>query len=93
MDIEEVHEHCLEDILKMKHALIEYLEPYILGDSDIECCEAGEIIDMIKDLAAAERYSEQACYYRAAVKAMHENPEHAMDYISKYGEAQQKASV
>lgn len=82
MDIEEMHNHCLEEILKMKHALVEYLEPYILGDSDIQCCEAGEIIDMIKDLAAAERYSEQACYYRAVAKAMRENPEQARSKTS-----------
>lgn len=93
MDVEDMHEHCLDDILKMKYALIEYLEPYILEDSDIQCCEAGEVIDMIKDLAAAERYSEQACYYRTVVKAMHESPERAMDYISKYGETQNKTSA
>lgn len=44
--------------------------------------EAGQVVDMIKDLAAADRYSAQACYYNTVVKAMKNEPHnYRMGYI------------
>lgn len=85
--------HTMDDICKIKCHLIEFIEEYLLQEdlSDIDTDEAGKIIDMIKDLAATERYHAQTCYYRTVVDAMHENSEEAMSYISEYSEAPHKS--
>ena len=49
--------------------------------------EAGQVVDMIKDLAAADRYSAQACYYNTVVKAMKNEPHnYRMGYIPEQDE-------
>lgn len=89
----ETDTHAMDDICKIKCHLIEFIEEYLLQEdlSNIDTDETGKIIDMIKDLAATERYHAQTCYYYTVVDAMHENSEEAMGYISKYNKAPGKS--
>lgn len=47
------------------------------GVQNVNTNEAGEVVDMIKDLADAEEKLWKACYYKCIVKAMHEDGEYA----------------
>lgn len=79
-----MEEHSAEDICKMKHSLIEFIEPHIYDCSQTDTDEAGKIIDMIKDLAAAERYQAQACYYSTVIEAMKEHDDEDWCYRMGY---------
>lgn len=46
------------------------------GVQNVNTNEAGEVVDMIKDLAEAEEKLWKACYYKCIVKAMHEENEY-----------------
>lgn len=76
--IEHENELCSEKISKMKQILVDAMyEDLEHNDiSGIDAEEAGEVIDMIKDLAAAERYCAQACYYASVTEAMHSGAGH-----------------
>ena len=66
----------------MKHKLVELMDYKLKGGAEnVNTDEAGKVIDMIKDLAAAERYCAQACYYSSVVDAMEENKR----YMSRMG--------
>lgn len=45
------------------------------GIQCVDTCEAGQVVDMIKDLADAEEKCWKACYYQKIVEAMHEAKE------------------
>ena len=45
------------------------------GVQCVDTCEAGQVVDMIKDLAEAEEKCWKACYYQKIVEAMHEAKE------------------
>lgn len=74
----------------MKYALVEYMEGFLNVDADynmINTTEAGLIIDMIKDLAEAEKDCAKACYYKTVVAAVEcENENHRLGYIPEYDE-------
>ena len=62
---------CLAKIGTMKQILTDEMCKRVCGNVEsVDTQEAGEIIDMIKDLAAAQRYSAQAMYYDTVVEAM-----------------------
>lgn len=65
-------EECLERICRMKHTLVKHLcQELCDGDmSSADTAETGQIIDMIKDLSASERYCAQAEYYTTVTDAM-----------------------
>lgn len=64
----------VKPICEMKESLLEWLKPHLEGDCiDIE--NAGEVIDMIKDLAKAEKSCYEAAYFKEVVKAMKEAEE------------------
>lgn len=46
------------------------------GVQNVNTHEAGQVVDMIKDLAKAEEKLWKACYYKSIVKAMHEEEEY-----------------
>lgn len=63
----------LETVTEMKNKLITKLNAEM--DKGFECLdakEAGEVTDMIKDLAEAEEKCMKALYYKSIVEAMHE---------------------
>lgn len=70
--------------LKEKMQKISELKNRILDDAKIECCESGDIekaglmVDMVKDLASAEKDCAEACYYKQIVEAMEEAKQEEM---------------
>lgn len=76
---------CCKELSKMKEALVDKLYDAFVSDttlSAIDTDEAGAIFDMIKDIAAAERYQAQACYYSTVTKSMDEESDsYIMGYI------------
>lgn len=66
----------VEELCKMRKTLSSWMNEEI--DKGKECVnteEAGDVVDMIKDLAEAEEKIWKACYYKQIVKAMHEAEE------------------
>lgn len=64
---------CSDKIACMKHELVEIMDYKLKsGAKNVDTDEAGKVIDMIKDLAAAERYCAQACYYSTVTEAMND---------------------
>lgn len=63
-----------DDICAAKKDLLDVFlgEIHSKGAANMDTKEAGEVVDMIKDLAEAEKYCMEACYYETIVKAMHE---------------------
>lgn len=69
-------EHKVKDISEMKETLTCWVKMEIAKGAP--CCnteELGEVIDMIKDLAEAEKSCYEACYYKSVTKAMEEYDE------------------
>lgn len=63
--------HNIERIKKMKECLIGVMEGELSkGACNVNTEEAGEVIDMIKDLAEAEEKCMKACYYKKVIEAM-----------------------
>lgn len=62
----------LRDICEMKKTLTDNLKAQMTNLETLDTKEAGEVVDMIKDLAQTEAYCWQACYYETVVKAMKE---------------------
>lgn len=75
--------HELKEMLKpikeMQHKLIEWTEEeFDKGKHCVDTKEAGEVVDMIKDLAEAEEKCMKACYYKKIIEAMDEAEEMGM---------------
>ena len=69
----------LEKICEMKDRISEFTQEAILGDkADLE--SAGKLVDMIKDLAKAEKDCWEACYYKTVVEAMTEGDDDRAGY-------------
>ena len=69
----------LEPIKKMKEKLITLSNTELeKGCAEVDTKEMGDVIDMIKDLAEAEKSCWAACYYEKVVEAMEEETEEPM---------------
>lgn len=66
--------HTLNDISSIKTNLVESLEYEMRckGTDNMDICATGQIVDMIKDLAQAEKDCMEKCYYESVVGAMDE---------------------
>lgn len=63
----------IERICKMKEKLMCATEAQFSGGLEcVDTNEAGDVVDMIKDLAETEEKIWKACYYKTVIKAMHE---------------------
>lgn len=64
-----------KDICDAKKDLLEVFmaELHTKGASGMDTKESGEVIDMVKDLAMAEKYCMEACYYEHVIKAMEDS--------------------
>lgn len=72
-----------EEICELKEKLTEWLEEeFEKGKEHVDAKEAGEVVDMIKDLAEAEEKAWKAMYYELISVAMTEAGE---DHKSRYG--------
>lgn len=67
--------HTLNDISCIKTDLVDGLRYELMmnGLKGVDTCEAGQIVDMIKDLAQTEKDCAEACYYREVIGAMREH--------------------
>lgn len=73
-------------LYEIKEELIDNLTAQIKekGLDRMSTTETGQVIDMIKDLAQAEKYCWEACYYKSVVEAMDEGSDY-MGYGSATG--------
>lgn len=77
MSIKDMEMH-MEKIGELKTELVGCLKSeFAKGLSCIDTKEAGEVTDMIKDLAETERNCYEACYYKSIVEAMEDAEEGA----------------
>lgn len=66
----------LTDIQEMKQSLVSLMKAELAkGCHEVDTHEAGEVVDMIKDLAETEEKCWKALYYKTVVKAMEESEE------------------
>lgn len=66
----------LSDICEMKDVLVKWLKHQIdMGAEAVDADEAGKVVDMIKDLADAEKSIREACYYKTVTAAMEDATE------------------
>lgn len=71
----------LKDLNEMKHTLIEAAKAQLAkGVENIDTEEMGEVVDMIKDLADAEKSCMEASYYENVTEAMDEYSDGRMGY-------------
>lgn len=76
------------DICEMKHRILDYVKGQIadgLEDTPSKVAILGEYIDMIKDLAEAEKACYEACYYESVVEAMDEAKDEYPMYNDRMG--------
>lgn len=63
-------------LCEMKDKLVSAMcDQLNMGIQNVNTNEAGEVVDMIKDLAEAEEKCWKACYYKSIVKSMKEEEE------------------
>ena len=66
-------EHCYEKLEFQKRHLCDWVDAEISkGRAHVNAQELGEAVDMIKDLAEAQRDIWEACYYKSVSEAMEE---------------------
>lgn len=65
-----------EDLCCLKKELIRAaMDECSRGVQNVDTREMGQVVDMIKDLAEAEKECWEACYYKSIVHGMHEEEE------------------
>ena len=80
------HKEAVEKICEIKKELLEFLDG-IIDERGLHCMETeetGEVVDMIKDLADAEKNCYKAEYYKSIVEAM-EDAEEEEELMMKLG--------
>lgn len=67
--------HTLGDISEMKTNLVQSLnyEMCCEGTNHMDIYKTGQVVDMIKDLASAEKDCMEKCYYENVINAMHQH--------------------
>lgn len=66
----------MEEIRELKNTLLQAVKTEVAkGVQCVDTKEAGEVIDMVKDLAEAEKCCMEACYYSKVVEAMTDDEE------------------
>lgn len=70
-----------EELCELKKRFIKIVEEQLnRGIELVNSKELGEAVDMVKDIAEAEKYCSEACYYTSIVKAMEEAKEEEQRY-------------
>ena len=86
--LEEMKKNASYDgITGIKKDLIKILdaELHMKGVDDLDTKDCGEVTDMIKDLAEAEKNCLEACYYEKIIKAMEQAEEYDEDDEDRMG--------
>lgn len=66
----------LKDINEIKHTLVDAVKAEVaMGVQNVDTAELGAVVDMIKDLAEAEKACMEACYYETVTEAMSDDGE------------------
>ena len=66
-------EKCFDKLDEMKKTLCCWVEGAISsGESNVNASELGAAVDMIKDIACAQKDIWESCYYKTVVDAMKE---------------------
>lgn len=73
----------VKPICEMNNKILEWLKPMLENDC-IDICSAGQVVDMIKDLAKAEKDCYEAAYYKEIIEAM-EDAEEEQEMMEKFG--------
>lgn len=74
----------MEEIRELKNTLLDAVKLEVSkGVQCVDTKEAGEVIDMVKDLAEAEKCCMEACYYTKIVEAMDETSEGVYGYNNR----------
>lgn len=74
MHEDKMKDSSYEDICELRKRFVTIVKQQLEhGVSSVDAKEMGEVIDMVKDLAEAEKYGSEACYYDSIVKAMKES--------------------
>ena len=69
-------EKCFDKLDEMKKTLCRWVERAISsGESNVNAAELGAAVDMIKDIACAQKDIWESCYYKTVVDAMKEGEE------------------
>ena len=69
-------EKCFDKLDEMKKTLCCWVEGAISsGESNVNAAELGAAVDMIKDIACAQKDIWESCYYKTVVDAMKEGEE------------------
>ena len=72
---------CMESVCSMMETLVDAFNGELAkGIESVNTHEAGEVTDMIKDLAETKRNLYEACYYEKVSKAMNEAEDYRMGY-------------
>lgn len=75
------NETYIDKISYLEHKLVDWItEEFDKGKDCVDTKEAGEVIDMIKDLASAKKDCREAAYYESVTNAMGEYEEDS-DYM------------
>lgn len=89
MDKIRIHE-MLECLVEVAHAELKFK-----GAQNVDTKEMGEVVDMIKDMAEAEKCVWEKCYYKSVVEAMQDEDAYdksvLKEMIEKYGEKDGRA--
>ena len=87
MHDKEIKAASYEEICELKKKFLKIVDTELNEKStkELNTEELGQVVDMIKDLAEAEKCCQEACYYQSIVKAMDEAKEedHRMGYSPK----------
>lgn len=98
MDKIEKIEEDMRELLKVKEKMIEAVSmEFAKGPEHVDVEEAGKVIDMIYDIAKAEKNCYEAEYYKSIIKAMEEGEEeedeHKAGYTRYYSRYPHKRSM
>jgi len=75
------YEHKIEKLCEVQCCFTDALKSEVSkGVYDLDSKEAGEVADIIKDLAAAQKYMCESEYYKEVVMAMKEKAEYPYGY-------------
>lgn len=78
-------EEKFKDISHLMERFVTALSESANDISSLDAHEAGEVADIIKDLAEAKKECAEAEYYISVKTAMDENPMEGMDMVERFG--------
>lgn len=75
----------MKELAEAKGALISAFKSQMSNIETADTKELGEVADIIKDLAAAEKYCYESCYYKTVIEAMEKGDDDRYGYSTPKG--------